>query len=356
MNKTPSPKHLFINTRKRLRLLAIVVAAFLSTSLSAQDTISADELVRRYRMYQAGKLTKDSITTDEVVCAEYSQRYKKKSNGRWTRFGGPYLHSLVNDLRTPEFPDKRHFWSFVGIRYYPLLGKRIRFRRRYNRAVDHGRRPRKRVRRYTYAPRPEFLSLDSIDGMKREEWEPKVSKSYITKFKHMDYAQGVTKELNLIDEPFFLLGIPVSLYHSQIEVKNGIIIDYGKATQKCIGDNGELHSMSVGTLSRTKKGGMSREMAALDKIVNAKIKASNSKKFVIFIKHLPDRKAVVEPLDAGVRSDPDFQQLAKALESVGDDFYPRLWTVNHAILPGLIIEAECSTDKGWVFTLPGDEK
>lgn len=341
---------------RRLALLAIMIAAFLSTSLTAQDTISVDEMVRRYRMYQAGKLTKDSITTDEVVCAVYSQRHKEKSNGRWTRFGGPYLYSLVNDLRTPEFPDKRHFWSFVGIRYYPLLGKRIRFRKRYNRAVDHGRRPRKRVRRYTYAPRPEFLSLDSIEGMKREEWEPKVSKSYITKFKHMDYAQGVTKELNLISEPFHLLGIPVSLYHSQIEVRNGIIINYAKASQKYLGDNGELHNMIVGSIHTTKKGGLGREMTALDKMVNAKIKASSSKKFVILIKHLPDRKAAVEPLDAEVRSDPDFQQLAKALESMGDDFYPRLWTVSHAILPGLIIEAECSADKGWFFTLPGDEK
>lgn len=63
----------------------------------------------------------------------------------------------------------------------------------------------------------------------------------------------------------------------------------------------------------------------------------------------------MEPLDAKVSADPDFRELAKALESMGDDFYPRLWTVSHAILPGLIIETECSADKGWVFTLPGDD-
>lgn len=340
---------------KRLPFCLLLLATALPTYLHAQDTISAGEMTQRYEMYQKGALKPSSITADEVVYNEYRKR--KKGDGRWTWNGSPYRYSLVNDLRTSEYLDKRHFWSFVAIRHYPLLGKRTRFRKRFYRAIKHGRKPSKRARRYTMAPRPEFLSLDSIDGMKREEWEKTMPKPYIMKFKRMDYAQGITRELKLLDEPFYLLGYPVSIYRTLIDVKEGRITNYGKDAYSSVRDHGELWDISSKTMDASGKRHLQKAMIELSRAVNEKVKAEKAgKRFALFIKHVPGGKAIVEPIRKQDSSDSDFRQLAQALESMGDNYYPRFWTVGWKILPGLIVEAEFTADNGWIITLPEDKK
>ena len=133
-----------MDTRNKLLLAAILFAAFLPPISLAQDTVSVDEMMRRYELYQQGLLKDDSLNADEVVYTSYG---KRRYNGRANWKGLPYTYMLVNNLRTPEYPDKEHFWSFVVIRQKLLLGKVSRLRKRYRRATEHGRKPSRRVRR-----------------------------------------------------------------------------------------------------------------------------------------------------------------------------------------------------------------
>ena len=90
-------------------------------------------MMRRYELYQQGLLKDDSLNADEVVYTSYG---KRRYNGRANWKGLPYTYMLVNNLRTPEYPDKEHFWSFVVIRQKLLLGKVSRLRKRYRRATE----------------------------------------------------------------------------------------------------------------------------------------------------------------------------------------------------------------------------
>lgn len=109
-----------MDTRNKLLIAAILFAAFLPPISLAQDTVSVDEMMRRYELYQQGLLKDDSLNADEVVYTSYG---KRRYNGRANWKGLPYTYMLVNNLRTPEYPDKEHFWSFVVIRQKLLLGR-----------------------------------------------------------------------------------------------------------------------------------------------------------------------------------------------------------------------------------------
>lgn len=165
ITKKPLNLLLPMDTRNKLLLAAILFAAFLPPISLAQDTVSVDEMMRRYELYQQGLLKDDSLNADEVVYTSYG---KRRYNGRANWKGLPYTYMLVNNLRTPEYPDKEHFWSFVVIRQKLLLGKVSRLRKRYRRATEHGRKPSRRVRRVIESRAPFVLALDSIDGMRRE--------------------------------------------------------------------------------------------------------------------------------------------------------------------------------------------
>lgn len=71
---------------------------------------------------------------------------------------------------------------------------------------------------------------------------------------------------------------------------------------------------------------------------------------------MPGRKVKVEFVNKQDSQDPDFSKMAQVLESMEENFYPRLWTIDWKMLPGLIIEAELTSDKGWVFRVPGNGK
>lgn len=341
-------------TRNKLLLAAILFAAFLPPISLAQDTVSVDEMMRRYELYQQGLLKDDSLNADEVVYTSYG---KRRYNGRANWKGLPYTYMLVNNLRTPEYPDKEHFWSFVVIRQKLLLGKVSRLRKRYRRATEHGRKPSRRVRRVIENRAPFVLALDSIDGMRREEWESSIPHDYIIKVKNkkMDYAQAVTKDLKMLDNPFQLLGYDVSVHRKAVRIKEGNIVPYDKGTAPSVKDSSGLWATTQTMMDGTGERQLKRAFENLADTVNSRLR-TGSKKCTLFIKHVPGRKVKVEFLNEEHAHDPDFSKLAQVLESMEENFYPRLWTTEWKILPGLIIEAELTSDKGWVFRVPGNGK
>lgn len=156
--------------------MLFLLILFAQARVQAQDSISVGEMMRRYELYQQRLLKDDSPNADEVV---YTSHGKRRYNGRENWKGLPYTYMLVNNLRTPEYPDKEHFWSFVVIHQKLLLGKVSRLRKRYRRATEHGRKPSRRVRRVIESRAPFVLALDSIAGMRREEWESSIPHDYI---------------------------------------------------------------------------------------------------------------------------------------------------------------------------------
>ena len=343
-----------MDTRNKLLLVAILFATLLPPISLAQDTVSVDEMMRRYELYQQGLLNDDSLNADEVVYTSYG---KRRYNGRANWKGLPYTYMLVNNLRTPEYPDKEHFWSFVVIHQKLRLGKVSRLRKRYRRATEHGRKPSRRVRRVIESRAPFVLALDSIDGMRREEWESSIPHDYIIKVKSkkMDYAQAVTKDLKMLDDPFQLLGYDVSVHRTAMRIKEGDIVPYDKGTAPSVRDSSGLMETTLTMMDGTGDSRLRRAINNLADTVNSRLK-TGGKKCTLFIKHVPGRKVKVEFVNKQDSQDPDFSKMAQVLESMEENFYPRLWTIDWKMLPGLIIEAELTSDKGWVFRVPGNGK
>ena len=237
------------------------------------------------------------------------------------------------------------------------MGKVSRLRKRDRRATEHGRKPSRRVRRVSESRAPFVLALDSIDGMRREEWESSIPHDYIIKVKNkkMDYAQAVTKDLKMLDNPFQLLGYDVSVHRKAVRIKEGNIVPYDKGTAPSVKDSSGLWATTQTMMDGTGERHLKRAFENLADTVNSRLR-TGSKKCTLFIKHVPGRKVKVEFLNEEDAHDPDFSKLAQVLESMEENFYPRLWTTEWKILPGFIIEAELTSDKGWVFRVPGNGK
>ena len=336
-----------------MRKECFITILFLITSqvrVQAQDTISVDEMMRRYELYQQGLLKDDSLNADELVYTSYGKR--RRYNGRENWKGLPYTYMLVNNLRTPEYSNKEHFWSFVVIHRHILLGKKSRLRKRYKRATEHGRKPTRRVRRIIESRAPFVLVLDSIDGIKREEWEGTISHEYTVKIKNMDYARAVTKDLKILNSPFQLLGYDVSVHRKAVQIKDGNIVPYDERTAPSVRDSSGLWETTLTIMDGTDDSRLRHAIDNLADTVNNRLK-TGSKECILFIKHVPSRKVKVEFLNEQDAQDPDLCKMAQVLESMGENFYPRLWTIDWKILPGLIIKAKHTSDKGWVFGVPG---
>ena len=193
--------------------------------------------------------------------------------------------------------------------------------------------------------------------MRREEWESSIPHDYIIKVKNkkMDYAQAVTKDLKMLDDPFQLLGYDVSVHRKAMRIKEGNIVPYDKGTAPSVKDSSGLMETTLTMMDGTGDSRLRRAINNLADTVNSRLK-TGGKKCTLFIKHVPGRKVKVELLNEEDAHDPDFSKMAQVLESMEENFYPRLWTIDWKMLPGLIIEAELTSDKGWVFRVPGNGK
>lgn len=281
ITKKPLNLLLHMDTRNKLLLAAILFTALLPPISLAQDTVSVDEMMRRYELYQQGLLKDDSLNADEVVYTSYG---KRRYNGRANWKGLPYTYMLVNNLRTPEYPDKEHFWSFVVIRQKLLLGKVSRLRKRYRRATEHGRKPSRRVRRVIESRAPFVLALDSIDGMRREEWESSIPHDYIIKVKSkkMDYAQAVTKDLKMLDDPFQLLGYDVSVHRKAMRIKEGDIVPYDKGTAPSVRDSSGLMETTLTMMDGTGDSRLRRAINNLADTVNSRLRTEKQEMHLVY--------------------------------------------------------------------------
>lgn len=169
----------------------------------------------------------------------------------------------------------------------------------------------------------------------------------------MDYAQAVTKDLKMLDNPFQLLGYDVSVHRKAVRIKEGAIVPYDKGTAPSVKDSSGLWATTQTVMDGTGERHLKRVFENLADTVNSRLR-TGSKKCTLFIKHVPGRKVKVEFLNKEDAHDPDFSKLAQVQESMEENFYPRLWTTEWKILPGLIIEAELTSDKGWTFRVPGN--
>ncbi|MEE1145708.1 MAG: hypothetical protein UHS32_02905, partial [Bacteroidaceae bacterium] len=92
-----------------LSVLLTVGTFFLTQGIAAQGNVSVEMMKERYRLYMKGD-TVPIDSADEVVNCIYHPK-TGYSNPRTDKSRTRNIDLL--NLRTKEYPDRRHFWSIV---------------------------------------------------------------------------------------------------------------------------------------------------------------------------------------------------------------------------------------------------
>ena len=92
-----------------LSVLLTVGTFFLTQGIAAQGNVSVEMMKERYRLYMKGE-TVPIDSADEVVNCIYHPK-KEFSNPRIDKSRTRNIDLL--NLRTKEYPGRRHFWSIV---------------------------------------------------------------------------------------------------------------------------------------------------------------------------------------------------------------------------------------------------
>ena len=320
-----------------------------SNCIWSQQRITLDDMRQRYAEFmRQGADTTINRQNDEVVSSSYyvyNKKGKRYNNPR-QKGEGRYAYMLTERLRTPEYPDKRHYWSLID---YERVNHRT-FKRPI-RPVEH--------RRLKYKEKSfvRYLALDSIEGTGPDKWSKAFRRKYYHRKHKFHYAKAVSDSLFLLTDVRNMLGYTVSPTFRDVQVNRGSVKGYDKSGERCEQQMGELMHMGPLMLDGggTYRNLVTRRWSALNDIINKSITVRNTptehKVYDLLIIMLPDGRTDAEVLSCSGETGPEFEQLRQAIRQLPPRFFVRYWTVDGHPLPGCYIESIINPNGTWSFSM-----
>lgn len=327
---------------------------------SAQKNITLDDMRQRYAEFANLQAIDPTISkeNDEVVKSSYlcyKEEGKKYQNPR-LESPQDYGFMLADNLRTPEYPERRHFWSLVE---YEKTDHRT-FSTTDTRKMKPAER-RKWKNRHKGAV--QYLALDSIEGVSTSSWSKDFKKKYDHRKQKFHYAKAVSDTLFLLNEVRNMMGYTVAPHFQDVIIKKGCV--RYNSPQRCEDQMGDLMFLGgMPTLDgreRSKYSSISRRLSALADDVNSRLtvvdRTIGKKSYDLLIKMLPDGKVDAEILSCTGEPGSEFERLRECLCELHSHartdagYFVRYWTANAQPLPGFYLQANLREDGTWWFSM-----
>lgn len=331
----------------KTRNLFLIVLVFFFICAHAQQRITLDDMRQRYAEFASQQPIDTTISreNDEVVISSYHCYEKKGQKYKNPRMDKDYAYMLVEKLRTPEYPDRRHYWSLVDyekVNHHVSSSRRTPFERRRLKYMD------KSFVRY--------LALDSIEGLGPSSWTKAFRKKYYRPKHNFHYAKAVSDNLFLLNEVRNVLGYTIAPHFQDAVIKKGHICDYDY--QRCEDQMGEMMYLGPIPVIDRKYSRLARirmRLRGLDDEINSRLTVVDhgveKKSYDLLIVMLPDERADAEMLSCTGEVGPEFEQLRQHIRELPPQFFVRYWTVDGQPLPGFYLQATISNNGTWRFSM-----
>ncbi|MBR4406242.1 MAG: DUF5030 domain-containing protein [Bacteroidaceae bacterium] len=319
-----------------LRLLLIVGTLFLTQDVFAQINVSVEMMKERYRQYMKGE-TVPIDSADEVVNCIYHPK-KEFSNPRIDKSRTRNIDLL--NLRTEEYPERRHFWSMV------IEQKRI------GRKHDGIKVPRWK-RRKTWVQRHKYFYLDSIAGMARNELPQSIKDNYRKKNRHAYHAPALSGTFYAISDPLDMFGYVTALYFVDLPLDKGKFM-HGRLLSRCFSHRSLLAENTM-TFCETSTACLQALMRTFSHEITERYKAEakeifpREKKFDLLIYQNQNLTSDVELLSDEKDAVAELETLRHIIRSLPANYFPRFWTLDNQALPGFYVEATLKNGE-WTFS------
>ena len=184
------------------------------THFFAQQRITLDDMRQRYAEFASQQPIDTTISreNDEVVISSYHCYEKKGQKYKNPRMDKDYAYMLVEKLRTPEYPDRRHYWSLVD---YEKVNHHV------SKNISHKTPIERRRLKYVHKSFVRYLALDSIDGIGPSLWPKAFKRKYYRPKHKFHYAKAVSDSLFLLNEVRNMLGYTIAPHFEDAVIKKG---------------------------------------------------------------------------------------------------------------------------------------
>ena len=319
-----------------LSVLLTVGTFFLTQGIAAQGNVSVEMMKERYRLYMKGD-TVPIDSADEVVNCIYHPK-RGYSNPRIDKSRTSYIHLL--NLRTKEYPGRRHFWSMV------IEQKRI------GRKHDGIKVPRWK-RRKTWVQRHKYFYLDSIAGMARNELPQSIKDNYRKKNRHAYHAPALSGTFYAISDPLDMFGYVTALYFADLPLDKGRFT-HSRLLSRCLSHRSLLAENTM-TFCETSTACLQALMRTFSHEITERYKAEakeifpREKKFDLLIYQNQNLTSDVELLSDEKDAVAELETLRHIIRSLPANYFPRFWTLDNQALPGFYVEATLKNGE-WTFS------
>lgn len=319
-----------------LSVLLTVGTFFLTQGIAAQGNVSVEMMKERYRLYMKGD-TVPIDSADEVVNCIYHPK-RGYSNPRTDKSRTRNIDLL--NLRTKEYPGRRHFWSIV------IEEKRTG--RKYNRV-----KMPKSKRRRTWAQHHNYIYLDSIAGMARDEIPQSMKDNYRKKNRIAYHAPALGGTFYAISDPLDMFGYVTALYFVDLPLDKGKFM-HGRLLSRCFSHRSLLAENTM-TICETSTAYLQALMRTFSREITERYKAEakdilpGEKKFDLLIYQSQGLRSDVELLSGEKDAGAELESLRHIIRSLPANYFPRFWTLDNQTLPGFYVEARLKNGE-WTFS------
>ena len=333
----------------KTRNLFLIVLVFFFICAHAQQRITLDDMRQRYAEFASQQPIDTTISreNDEVVISSYHCYEKKGQKYKNPRMDKDYAYMLVEKLRTPEYPDRRHYWSLVD---YEKVNHHV-FKN-----ISHKTPIERRRLKYVHKSFVRYLALDSIDGIGPSLWPKAFKRKYYRPKHKFHYAKAVSDSLFLLNEVRNMLGYTIAPHFEDAVIKKGHVRDY--SYQRCEDQMGELMYLGPIPVIDRKYSRLARirmRLRGLDDEINSRLTVVDhgveKKSYDLLVIMLPNERADVEMLSCTGEVGPEFEQLRQYIRELPPQFFVRYWTVDGQPLPGFYLQATISNSGTWRFSM-----
>ena len=324
---------------QRFLLLILIIP----TLLYPQKSITLYDMRARYKEFAQGIPIDSTIgrDADEVILSSYRwyQKGRRKYYNPRKESPAEYSYDLVSNLRTPQYPNRKHFWSMIDYQIWKHNG--------FKHVPNWRMKPNKDFIK--------FLSLDSIEGISRKDWPRKFRRKYSHKRLGIRYSKCVSDTIFLLKSPFNMLGFTVSSSFRDVVIQKGKIKDYlSKSYKRYEEQLGRLKDLAPMMIDGGKKWQITSEILGLNKEVNNRTEALSSNQemsvYDLLVILCPDGTADVEVLSCRGNIGLEFDNLKKIIREFPKHFFFAYWTIDNKPLPGIYLRGKFE-DGLWHFSI-----
>ena len=309
----------------------------ISETVSAQSNVSVEMMKERYSLYMKGGSVPIGSADEVVRCIYHPQ--KGFTNPRTDKSRTRNIDLL--NLRTEEYPERRHFWSMV------IEQKRI------GRKHDGIKVPRWK-RRKTWVQRHKYFYLDSIAGMARNELPQSIKDNYRKKNRHAYHAPALSGTFYAISDPLDMFGYVTALYFADLPLDKGRFT-HSRLLSRCLSHRSLLKENTL-TISETSILCLQALMRTFGREITERYKSEakeihpTEKKFDLLIHQNRDLTSDVELLSDEKDGGAEVETLRHIIRTLPANYFPRFWTLDNQTLPGFYVEATLKNGE-WTFSI-----